>query len=366
MFSENLPEENTCKDSFSEKELFCGPPQKESNTCSVDLLRQNVSLDHNYTLSPEKKPVQIAINSVSTTPIKITAKNKKSRKHYKQFSQAEMCYKHQSKKNIEKVHVIKNATKLNPRVLKKKIYHLKNTSAFDAVLESLIFCYKNLKTCRKLCDDIYVEQKGFDIFNLVKNFTSRPNYQAIYKERFQFLLNVASINENREIQYNDSIGTLLDKMMNKNYFYTEILTCNQCNKQAFRNEVAILLKRSTEFNLKNLNHNVNNYFKDRTCDICLHPSIHVDPQFIGPFLILNIDELRVQDFPKSMPANLNVCSKKFDLIATVGWNLIDNEKHYVAYCRTLNNIWYEHNDLHDYSRKAKKSPVLNVSLLIYV
>ena len=106
--------------------------------------------------------------------------NKRSRKYCDPFPSAGIFYV-QSRKKVHQP-VIRNENNLPLKKVKKMkhAFVIRNSSAFDAILEILVFGYKNTKSCQKYCEDFaFLHRHETNIINVVIQFSLKQNFQNL-------------------------------------------------------------------------------------------------------------------------------------------------------------------------------------------
>ena len=173
---------------------------------------------------------------------------------------------------------------------------------------------------------------------------------------------------NDEIFCNDKIGIFLTKMMENIYCFKEVSRCENCDLIKNETETRIIVSsKVTPHNIKNLTQYLNTYFRDRNiCSKC-NKGLNVTREF-GPFMIIDVENLNLFEFLQLIPTTLDIINKKIVLIGVIGSVLqkLVGETQFIAYCRTLANLWYEHNDIKRHVKRLMKLPRINMMLLIYM
>lgn len=256
-----------------------------------------------------------------------------------------------------------------------KYYYIRDTSSFDALLEVLVFSYKNIKNCKVLTDDIDSQQNHQNnVTQLIKKCINEK-FSKYYKSRLCMLLKIAQLNEINEIEITESISIFSSKLMKGYSYYFESLTCDSCEISLLNQEEVLSISNHdnlNNFKIKDLQIYVSEYLKNRIRQItsfCTCKNVQVKQDFIGPFFMLNIHNKNVFEI-REIPEILIMCEKKFVLTGIIASRINKNYEvtQYISFCRNLQGFWSEHNNLkkNAFSIKSLKGRHLKISLLIYV
>ena len=389
-FEENLPNEigdflqfdttdNFEKTNYS---FLCSTIVSEHNYSRSSLPLTNInqlSLNDNCDTKSDSKdssPVQFIgpmsnneeiINAQSNDKVsEEKGKNKRVQKYCDAFPAINTHYD-QSGKTMNRRPVIRNATTLLPKVINKKKYVIRNTSAFDVIAEVLIFGYSNVRYCREYCDNIKSKIDKTNIMRAVIQFCSCANFQNFYTSRSTILFKHGS-KENDNIFCRDKIGVLVSKMMENIFSFKETLRCDSCGLTRSETETRILVSSNTSSCIiPNLSQDLISYFNSRNLCLMCHKECSVNREF-GPFVVIDIENLELSHFLQTIPVEIDITNNKFALIGAIGSELEEatGEMQYIAYCRSFENIWYEHNDIKRYVKRLAKLPKIHMSLFIYI
>lgn len=173
--------------------------------------KEVISLNNKYQVD-EKSDEYLSANNKAENKVKTTT-NKRSSKYCVPFPGAGIFYE-QSRKQVQRQPVIRNEDNLPLRKVNKTKYGVRNSSAFDAIIEVLVFSYKNTKSCQKYCEDIvFLHNAVTNIINVVVSFATKQNFRNLYKTRL-LILHKHGIKRKDEIFCGDNIGVFCQKSWN--------------------------------------------------------------------------------------------------------------------------------------------------------
>ena len=157
--------------------------------------------------------------------------------------------------------------------------------------------------------------------------------------------------------------------METNFSFKETILCQHCNIPNYYAETRIMLSDDgNPFRLEDFSRIINSYFCNRnTCFWCKHQELTIIREF-GPYLIIDMEDKRITEFVQKIPTELNILDKNFLLIGVI--TAIErkdiNEVQYIAYCRSLTNVWYEHNNIKRHVKRLANVPKTKILLIMYI
>ena len=84
--------------------------------------------------------------------------------------------------------------------------------------------------------------------------------------------------------------------------------------------------------------------------------------------MINTEHANFISYLNTVPYNLNILEHHFILVGIIGFqnNKFNNNKHYVAYTKSITGGWQERNNIKKSLIVFKTFPIVNVALLVYI
>ncbi|CAK1577994.1 unnamed protein product [Parnassius mnemosyne] len=367
-----------------------------NNTCrSLEQNNNKSEINFSIQLESNQPRFERKCNKLSKKRKDIDTKNsgpqQKQGKYLTPFPEVEVHHsnaldnkKLRIKKSKKKI--ISNGMFIPAYPIKGKKLSLYNTCPFDSLMEVLSFTYLNYNNFKNVVDS---QVKPNSFFSCLLHYAKFGANVAFNKKRLSYLSSKYPI-ENYSVNCRDDVSEVFARIMHELDCNTEQSYCqnNACNYVKIVKDPVLNISATLvwENGLKSLKDCIcqelekkNLYFCDKCQSISANKIINITSylclniaHFYEPSIYLkNLNKKQRESYNlEEIPKNLDILNKKFilsGLIEFVPPILPKGVGHYVAYTRSLNNIWTQINDTESKSKVFSPSMrEIRAVLLFYV
>lgn len=349
-------------------EIECNVTGYEKNNLVKQTCHMNESFsdensnDESYCPTPTKKFKDTKVEESKVEPEKGLYVSK--------FPALGLCYaqKLKQKKHIDQQ--IRSGAGLRQRQLVDgKRYRLSVTSNFDSIAEIFCFICKDIRVFKEYFEKFRCTNKKTCMLQAVFDYTQKGKVQIMYNYRAH-IFNFYGQVQDGILNFNDVPGKMAAKVLleksNKHYMIKQTKKCIACKEEIvhFITTIEIIF---CNFSIKDLVLYVNSFFNQKICSNCLVESNPYDYE-INNLLVLDVECNNCITFLNVVPEILEVSNVRYNLIGVIGIKDTDkqSERHYTAFCRSLDGHWYERDNVKKSRGIIKTYFSLKIATLFYI